>query len=88
MSPTRTPKPPQDAALAEFGARMRARRTELGLSQEAAARHTGIHWTNYARVERGQQSPRVQLVLKIARGLDTTPGALMDGLPLGDDETD
>ena len=39
-----------------FGERVRARRLELGLSQEAAAVRCGIHWTQLGKVERGQRS--------------------------------
>ncbi|MEC4612888.1 helix-turn-helix domain-containing protein [Tsukamurella tyrosinosolvens] len=81
MSPTPT-KPPLDATHAEFGARLRARRTELGWSQEKAAHESGLHWSGYARVERGQQSVRIATLLQLASGLRTTPGALLDGIPL------
>ncbi|QTI67477.1 helix-turn-helix domain-containing protein [Gordonia polyisoprenivorans] len=74
-------KPPHNATLAAFGERVRARRHELGWSQEVAADHIGIHWTHLGQVERGQRSSRIENVLKIAAGLDTTPGRLLDGLP-------
>ncbi|AUN42735.1 helix-turn-helix domain-containing protein [Tsukamurella tyrosinosolvens] len=74
--------PPVDPTLAELGARIRARREELGLSQEAAAERAAMHTSNYARIERGQQGPRVQLLLLLAEALETTPGVLLDGLPL------
>ncbi|WP_440713423.1 helix-turn-helix domain-containing protein [Gordonia sp. FQ] len=77
-------KPPLNALVAELGERVRARREELGWSQEQAAEHIGIHWTQLGRVERGQRSSRVESVVKIAAGLRTTPGALLDGLPLAD----
>lgn len=81
MSPTPT-KPPIDPTHAEFGARLRARRVELGWSQEKAALACGLHWSGYARVERGQQSVRIATLLQLASGLETTPGALLDGLPM------
>ncbi|MDL9935486.1 helix-turn-helix transcriptional regulator [Gordonia sp. ABSL1-1] len=74
-------KPSRNATLAAFGERVRARRTELGLSQEQAAEKIGVHFTYLGRVERGQRSLRLESVLKIAAGLGTTPGRLMDGLP-------
>ena len=52
------------------------------MSQEEAAARCGLHWSYYARAERGQRSSRIDSILKFAHGLDTTPGALMDGLPL------
>lgn len=53
---------------------------------EYAAEQIGIHWTHLGMVERGQRSSRLDNVLKIAAGLRTTPGALMDGLPVADGE--
>lgn len=73
-----TPTP----AMVAFGQRVRDRRTDLGLSMEQAADVIGIHWTHLGMVERGQRSSRIDNVLKIAAGLQTTPGALLDGLPL------
>lgn len=74
-------KPPLNETTREFGARIRARREELGLSQEAAAVQCRIHWTQLGKVERGQRSLRLENIIKIAFGLNTTPGALLDGLP-------
>ena len=64
-----------------FGERVRARRLELGLSQEAAAVRCGIHWTQLGKVERGQRSLRLETIVKIACGLDVDPGELVGGLP-------
>ena len=65
-----------------FGERVRQRRLELGLSQEAAAVRCGIHWTQLGKVERGQRSLRLETIVKIAAGLESDPGALVSGLPL------
>lgn len=65
----------------EFGERVRERRLELGLSQEAAAVRCGIHWTQLGKVERGQRSLRLETILKIAAGLQVEPGKLVNGLP-------
>ncbi len=64
-----------------FGERVRARRVELGLSQEAAAVRCGIHWTQLGKVERGQRSLRLETIVKIAGGLDVDPGKLVSKLP-------
>ncbi len=64
-----------------FGRRVRQRRLELGLSQEAAALRCGIHWTQLGKVERGQRSLRLETIVKIAAGLDIDPGNLVAGLP-------
>ncbi|MFT3663320.1 MAG: helix-turn-helix transcriptional regulator [Gordonia sp. (in: high G+C Gram-positive bacteria)] len=64
-----------------FGERVRNRRNALDWSQEYAADQIGIHFTHLGMVERGQRSSRLENILKIAEGLQTTPGALLDGLP-------
>ena len=64
-----------------FGERVRARRIELGLSQEAAAVRCGIHWTQLGKGERGQRSLRLETIVKIAGGLEIEPGKLVNGLP-------
>ncbi|GJF18141.1 hypothetical protein NGTWS1803_06850 [Mycolicibacterium cyprinidarum] len=64
-----------------FGERVRERRLELGLSQEAAAVRCGIHWTQLGKVERGQRSLRLETIVKIAAGLDVDPGELVRALP-------
>lgn len=46
-----------------------------------AAHEIGIHWTHLGQVERGQRSARVENILKLAAGLQTTPGRLLDDLP-------
>ena len=85
MSPVPSAKPPKNITLATLAARIKARRTELGLSQEEAAARSGIHWTGYSRIERAQAAPGLYLTLKLATGLNTTPGTLLDGLPLNED---
>lgn len=65
-----------------FGERVRKRRLELGLSQEAAAVRCGIHWTQLGKVERGQRSLRLETIVKIADGLDVDAGHLVAKLPL------
>ncbi|WP_204836955.1 helix-turn-helix domain-containing protein [Mycobacteroides salmoniphilum] len=65
-----------------FGDRLRALREALGLSQEAAAHKCGIHWTQYAKVERGQRSPRLETLVRIVDGLDLDASDLINGLPV------
>lgn len=65
-----------------FGERVRRRRLEIGLSQEAAAVRCGIHWTQLGKVERGQRSLRLETLVKIAEGLDIDAGRLVTKLPL------
>ena len=78
------PAPSQSSisdATREFGRRVVKRRNELGLSQEAAAERIGLHWTYVGQVERGRRNLTLHNILKIARGLDTDAGKLVQGLP-------
>ena len=44
-------KPPLSPATGEFGRRVRARREQLGLSQEKLAERTTLHWSYIGQVE-------------------------------------
>lgn len=74
------PKPPLSTATGEFGARVRNRRHELGLTQESLAAACGLHWTFVGQVERGQRNVSLHNILKIAEGLQTDPGKLVQGI--------
>lgn len=62
------------------GANIRARRDELGITQEEAARRAQIHPVEFARAERGVRDLRLSTLVKIADGLAVAPGQLLDGL--------
>lgn len=63
-----------------LGERVRARRQELGLSQEALADQTGVHWTFLGQVERGRRNLNLHNLLKVAAGLQIDPAELVRGL--------
>ena len=71
---------PISSAAEEFGRRVRARRMELGKSQEALARDCGLHWTFVGQVERGRRNLSLHNVLKLAAGLEIDPGELVRDL--------
>ena len=73
-------KPPLSPATAEFGRRVRERRLELGLSQEALADRSDLHWTYFGQVERGQVNISLHNIIKIAGAVEVDPGALVSGL--------
>ena len=64
-----------------LGARVREHRNTLGLSQEALAYKSGIHWTFLGQVERGQRNLSLHNIIKIAGGLDVDPAVLVAGIP-------
>jgi transcriptional regulator with XRE-family HTH domain len=74
------PKEPISDAAGEFGERVRARRNELGKSQEQLARETSLHWSYLGQVERGQRNPTLHNILKLAEVLGVDPGDLVHGL--------
>jgi transcriptional regulator with XRE-family HTH domain len=55
-----------------FGARLRSLRKERQLSQEDLAERADLHWTYVSDLERGQQTPTLDVVNRIARGLRVT----------------
>jgi transcriptional regulator with XRE-family HTH domain len=68
------------AASRAFGRRIRELRAERHMSQDTLARRTDVHPTAIGRLERGDREPRLTTILRIARGLDVQPGALLDEL--------
>lgn len=76
---------PISPAAKAFGERVRARRRELGESQEQLADVCGLHWTFIGQVERGRRNISLHNILKIARGLKLDAADLVRGLQaLGD----
>lgn len=64
-----------------FGQRVRARRLELGLSQEGLADICDLHWSYVGQVERGKRNLTLYSILILAEGLEVDPGELVQGLP-------
>ncbi|MHA6760042.1 helix-turn-helix domain-containing protein [Streptacidiphilus sp. PAMC 29251] len=71
---------PISPATQTFGARVRAKRHELGKSQEQLAEVVGLHWTFVGQVERGQRNISLHNILKLAEGLGVDPGELVRGI--------
>ena len=55
-----------------LGGRIRNLRRRHGLSQEDLADRAGLHWTYVSDLERGQQTPTVDVVNRLARALGMT----------------
>jgi transcriptional regulator with XRE-family HTH domain len=73
-------KEPISKAAGEFGERVRARRGQLGKSQEQLARESGLHWSYLGQVERGQRNVTLHNILKLAEVLGVDAGELVHGL--------
>lgn len=76
MPPPRrsTPRSAEHAALGEA---VRLARADAGLSQEALADATPLHVTYVGGVERGVRNPSYATLVRLARALNVTPGALL-----------
>jgi len=71
----------EDAPFAvEFGLRVRARRTELGWTQQQLAERTGLHFTYVSSVERGQRNVTLRTVVRLAEAMAVNPAWLVDQL--------
>ena len=66
----------EEGRVRAFGAAVRLRREELGLSQEALGYKAHVHRTYVSDVERGARNPTVKVIWKLAVALDTEPSAL------------
>ncbi len=62
---------------AAFGRRLRALRTERGLSQEALADLAGIHRTYVGSVERGERNISLDNIHALADALGVSPARLV-----------
>lgn len=61
-----------------FGERLRDLRREHGwASQEAFAHHVGLDRTYISGLERGSRNPTLDVIVKLARGLDVKPAELL-----------
>ena len=60
-----------------FGDALRELREERGLSQEAAALTCGIDRSYFGRLERGQKTPTLGTVWRIADAFETQPSYLL-----------
>lgn len=60
-----------------FGARVRALRTVLGLSQEKLAERAELSWVYISGIERGLRNPSLNVIGQVAGGLGVTPDALL-----------
>jgi transcriptional regulator with XRE-family HTH domain len=71
---------PLSTATRTFGERVRARRHELGQSQEQLAERADLHWSFIGQVERGRRNVSLHNILKLAAALKIDPGDLVHGL--------
>lgn len=68
--------PGQPDARTRFGAALRRRRAEIGISQEELARRAGLNRTYYGEVETGKRNIALLNIEKLSLALGVTPSTL------------
>jgi XRE family transcriptional regulator, regulator of sulfur utilization len=68
------------ALASAFGRRLRELREREGLTQDGLAKRSGLQASVIGRLERGEHEPLLSTVLSLMRGLDVSPGELLDKL--------
>jgi transcriptional regulator with XRE-family HTH domain len=61
----------------QLAANIRRLRREAELTQERLADLAGTHPAEISRLERAARDPRFSTLIRVARGLDVPPGALL-----------
>jgi transcriptional regulator with XRE-family HTH domain len=69
-----------------FITNLRKRRTELRLSQEAAASLASMDQSQYSRIERGEVDPSIRTLTRVARAVGATPSELLCGIGRQDED--
>lgn len=72
----------KDEDLVRFGAAVRARRQELGLSQEALADDAGVDRSHMGKLERGERNVTFLNIIRIARAVQCSPSDLFKDIGL------
>jgi len=71
------PRDDQAALFRAFGAAVRRRREELGLSQEEFGFQSGMDRTYVSGIERGVRNPTIRVVIRLAAALGVKASTLM-----------
>ena len=75
---------PKSEFLRTFGEKVRELRDERHLTQEKVAEKADLSWSYVSQVERGQHNLGIENLVKLARGLDVSPGELVNHLSVLD----
>ena len=70
-----------DPYLDILGKRIRAKRRELGMSQEGLAHEAGLDRSYVGRIERGEHNLTFVSLVRIARAMGCDVAALTTGIP-------
>lgn len=69
-----------EVVYVQFGAKVRAMREMLGLTQADIAQRVGLERTSVVNIENGKQRVLLDDVEKFAKGFGTTPKHFMKGI--------
>jgi transcriptional regulator with XRE-family HTH domain len=72
-----------DPVDVQVGNNVKAKRTELGLSEDQAANQLGLNRAEYQEYESGNRRFGAKRLLKLVRLWGVSPEALFEGLPGG-----
>jgi transcriptional regulator with XRE-family HTH domain len=64
----------------QFAQNLRHLREQAGLSQEALGYKCALHRTEISLLERAGRDPRLSTLVRLARALDVSLGALLHGI--------
>jgi transcriptional regulator with XRE-family HTH domain len=64
----------------QFAANLRARREELGLTQDGLAQACDLPSTEISLLERSRRSPQLETIVLLAHGLQVKPRELLQGI--------
>ena len=70
-----------DAIIVEVGSRVKRLRTQAGLTLEEFAAQSGVSRAMLSKVERGEKSPTLAIIVRIAKGLNVSMSTLMGAEP-------
>ncbi|MGY4630221.1 helix-turn-helix domain-containing protein [Bradyrhizobium sp. USDA 4486] len=77
----RTVRAGDDALIVELGSRVKRLRTQAGLTLEEFAAQSGVSRAMLSKVERGEKSPTLAIIVRIAKGLNVSMSTLMGAEP-------
>ena len=80
--PRLSSKVDKDKKLVRVGAAVRAKRKELGISQEALAAISGVERSNMGKIERGENNLSVLNLARIADALECRAADILDAADL------
>ncbi len=77
---SRPEQPSTDDLARRFGENLLRLRRSHGLSQTELGDRTEMHRNDISLIERGKRRPRIDVLIKVARVLETTPAELLNGI--------